>query len=486
MNRVAIIIALACTISPLAHADEPEPATATEPTTEPAKEPEPQTARGSSVDEPEANAPDASPAPAPAPPPGPDEPDAEAEKEEGGLGPISGDTFAYVRAPFERGDFQQVSASIWLRARPRLTDATSAGLELSLDRIETAVVGGPRFRAALREAYVSMRKHGWMLRVGQQIIPWGSSDAVNPTDVLTAHDYSFFVVETEKTRNGAMSMLLSKAWSHVEASVVATPRHPATVLLIPPSVLPQGVTIAEAAAYEPKLENTEVAAKLKFSGRKWDFAWMAFRGFNHTPELEVVSADDMGTVLRQTHHRIYVAGVDGSASLGKLVARIEAAFVRTENNDGKDPTIQPTYAFGVFGLERPLGDRVRVQAQAIARSYPRWTELDNVTGPDPATTGALQLVAAANALLLDYQNRDRPSGTLRIAYLSAEQRLAVEVFGAMNFRGRDYLVRPLIGWRPTDAVNLQVGAELYRGPETRPLGALHQFSGGFLQSSFTF
>ena len=278
------------------------------------------------------------------------------------------------------------------------------------------MVGGPRFRAALREAYVSMRKHGWMLRVGQQIIPWGSSDGVNPTDVLTAHDYSFFVVETEKTRSGAMSVLLSKAWPNIEASVVATPRHPTTVLLIPPGALPQYVTIAEAAPYEPKLENTEVAGKLKFSGPKWDFAWMGFRGFNHTPELEVVSADDMGAVVRQTHHRIYVAGIDGSASAGKLVARIEAAFVRTENYDGRDPTGQPTYLYGVFGLERPLGDRIRVQAQAIARSYPGWTGLDNVTGPDPATTGALQLVAAANALLLDYQNRYRPSGTLRIAY----------------------------------------------------------------------
>lgn len=463
VDRVPITLAFAGALTSLAYADDPAP---TDPTSEPEQT-------------------HAAPAPAPAAPPPPDEPAAE-EHEEGGLGPINGETFAYVRAPFERGDFQQVSASLWLRARPRLTDATSAGIELALDRIEAAPVGGPRFRAALREAYVSMRKHGWLLRVGQQIIPWGSSDVVNPTDVLTAHDHSVFVVEAEKTRTGGMSVSLSKAWSHVEATIVATPRHPATVQLIPPSILPPGVTIAEAAPYEPTLENTEVAAKLKFSEHNWDFSWMAFRGFNHTPEFEVVSADDMGAVVRPTHHRIYVAGVDGSVSVGKLVARIEGAFVRTENAGGTDPTIQPTHVFGVFGLERPLGDRVRVQAQAIVRSYPRWTALDRAAGPDPATTNAMHLVAAANALLLDYQGRQRSSGTVRIAYLSEEERFAIEVFGAMNIADRDYLVRPIIGWRPTEAVNLQLGAEVYRGPETRPLGALRQFSGAFLQTSFTF
>ena len=490
MTRAAITFVLACGLARHARADEPAPAKPEPPAASALEQPD--------ANEPDANEPDAAsavesapapeaePAPAPAPAPPPDEAAVEEEADEGGLGPINGDVFAYVRAPLERGDFQQVSASVWLRARPRITDAASAGIELALDRIEAAVVGEPRFRASVREAYVSLRKHGWMLRMGQQITPWGSSDVVNPTDFLTARDFTFFVVETEKTRIGAPSLLVSKAWSHVEATIVATPVFPATVLLVPPAALPPGLTVAEPAPFEPRLEDTEVATKLKFSGSKWDFALSGFSGFNHTPEFELVSADDMGAVVRQTHHRILAAGLDSSVSLGKLVVRLEAAFIRTENHDGIDPTIQPTHGFGVFGLERPLGARLRVQAQAIARAYPRWTAPDSVTGPDPATTGALQGVAAANALLLDYQDQYRPSATLRIAYQSAEEHFAFEVFGAVNYTGRDYLVRPLAGWRPNDAVAVQLGAEIYGGSESRPLGALRLFRGAFVQTSFAF
>ena len=124
-----------------------------------------------------------------------------------------------------------------------------------------------------------------------QTIPWGSSDVVNPTDFLTARDYSFYAVETEKTRTGAISVLVSHAWPHVETTVVATPVPPSTVLLLPPNALPMGITLAEPEAFDHKLENTEVAGKMKFSGRKWDLALVGFRGFNHTPRIGALRID---------------------------------------------------------------------------------------------------------------------------------------------------------------------------------------------------
>jgi len=401
-----------------------------------------------------------------------------------GLGTVNGETFAYVRAPVDHtGTFQQVSASLWLRARPQITDVASASVELTANSFGT---GDDRFRLGLREAYVSLRKHGWLLRMGQQIIPWGSSDVVNPTDFLTARDYTFFVTDIEKTRIGALSVLASHAWSRVEATVVATPIHPTSVLLVPASALPTGVTLAAAAPVETSVMNTEIAGKLKVSGRSWDAAVIGFRGFNHTPEYEVVSADMTGATLRQTHHPIVAGGIDGSASLGKVVVRFEAAYVSTPNPRGEDPAIQPSYVFGVLGVERPLGERLRVQAQAIVRAYPYWIAPEMVMGTDPARTAALRGVAAANALLLDYQDQVRPAATLRVAYHTEEDRFEAEIFAATNFIGADYLVRPLLGWRPSDEVMVQLGLEAYEGPLSRPLGALHSFSGVFSQLTLTF
>ena len=59
--------------------------------------------------------------------------------------------------------------------------------------META--GAERLRPRLREGYLYLRRPGLEVRAGQQIIPWGQADAVNPTDFLTAKDYTFFNIE---------------------------------------------------------------------------------------------------------------------------------------------------------------------------------------------------------------------------------------------------------------------------------------------------
>lgn len=464
------------------------------PAPEPVVEPAP-----ADPDEPDGDAPAADPAPeAPATEdpasedPATEDPATEDASEddsgegEGGLGPISGKTFAYVRAPIDGGPFQQVSASLWLSAKPRISDTASARLEVALDGVEASQTETARVRLNLREAFVALRRRGWLLRAGQQIVPWGSSDVVNPTDFMTARDYRLFVVDAEQSRKGALSVMVARASRRVEATLVVTPVFPRSSILVPANALPAGVALEPIAQSPAAVEDTEVAAKLKLSGEGWDLAVVGFRGWNHTPELELVGATETSVVLRPTHHRILAAGVDGSASAGKLVFRIEAAYVLTANRDGLDPTIQPSYAFGVVGVERPLGERVRLQAQGIARAYPSWTAPADATGPDPATTAARQGLAAANALLLDYQDQLRPSATLRIAYTSADERIEAEIFAAMNLVGNDYLIRPLIGWHPVEAVSIQVGYDGYGGPIDRPLGALYPFRGAFAQVSYTF
>lgn len=396
---------------------------------------------------------------------------------EGGIGPIGGKTFAYVRAPLDDDEFQQISASVWLNARPRFSDTASASFELAFDALEASLVNNDRLRINLREAYVSLRKRGWLLRAGQQILPWGASDVINPTDFLTARDFRFFVVDNEQSRKGALSLLLAHATPRFEVKLVATPRFVGSNVLVPSAALPAGVTIAEPATLPATMKDTEVAAKVKLSGRGWDIALVGFRGWNHTPELELVSATPTEVVMRHTHRKIIAGGIDGSASIGKLVFRAEGSYiVPLDNAEGEDISRLPPMAFAVVGVERSLGDRLRVQAQLIGRHYPYWRDPDDEMDP----------VAATNALFLDYQDQRRPSATLRIAYQSEEGRLEAEVFGAMNFIGTDFLVRPLLGWRPVEAVSLQVGVDVYGGPDDRPLGALNPFSGAFSQVSYTF
>jgi len=238
---------------------------------------EPDPAPGESVPPPAADAPP-EPTPAPAPAPADDTASGSRTEAAGGLGPISGKAFAYLRAPLDGDSFQQVSASLWLHARPELSEISYARFELALDAFDATIGGDRRLRASLREAYVALRTAGWLLRVGQQIIPWGSSDVINPTDFLTARDQTYFAADPEQARVGAVSVLVAKAWSAVEITAVATPRSPVSTLLIPASALPPGVTLAPAHAGEPRLADSDVGVKLKLSKRGEKLTVLNVRG----------------------------------------------------------------------------------------------------------------------------------------------------------------------------------------------------------------
>ena len=61
----------------------------------------------------------------------------------------------------------------------------------------------------------------------------------------------------------------------------------------------------------------------------------------------------------------------------------------------------------------------------------------------------------------------------------------------MNFAvdGRDrnnFLLRPMLTYRWTDALRFHVGAESFGGPRDTPLGALRPFSGAFLGGDYRF
>ena len=399
-----------------------------------------------------------------------------------GIGPLTGKLFSYGRVGALAGDVQQISASTWLQAQPKLGDTSSAKLALAFDLLETSLDGTRGLRIRLREAWVAYKKAGWLLRGGQQIIPWGSGDGVNPTDFLTARNFAVFSADTEDNREGATSVMVSKAFaSGLEFTVVATPIHPASTLLIPLGTLPAGTIVTPAATATPDIADTEVAGKIKRSGTGWDLAVVGFRGFQHLPELEPGATGGVALV----HHRLFGGGIDGSASVGRTTVRLEAAYVVTANPRGELPNIQPSYAAGVLGVERPFGERVRVQLQIAGRFHPNYRSPDTLPGGTPADDATKQ-VAIANALLHDYVDRFRGAATARFAYKSASEKLELELFGAIDVAIAGYFVRPRIGYHATDALTLDVGYEGYGGDRTRPLGARRDFSAGYAQATFVF
>ncbi len=421
-----------------------------------------------------------------------------AAEQPSGLGPLSGRMFAYLRVPWHgvvNSPVQQASTSLWIEARPTLGEHVYAKVTASADVIASSRLLGERLQARFREAYLGYVNSGWAFRVGEQIIPWGNADGINPTDFLTSRDYTLFATDTEVTRRGALSLFASWAPSGgdspFEFTAVCVPAFRSSRILIPPEIVPVGVIDDGLEHPEAALRNAEVAGRAAYRGRGWDVSLVGFTGWNHTPEYAFRSLDTTGIHVGRVHRRQSAIGGDGSATLGTWVFRIETAYVWTENPSGTNPERQPSHWDSVVGVERPFFDRLRIQAQFIMRYHPFFRGTDQIDLGDAIQTGVAKGIADVNALLLNYQNRSRPMASGRIAYATEDEKFETEIVGVLNFqdsRGSriDAVIRPVVAYRPTDSMKLSVGLEYYAGPGRAIFGALHSFSGAFAEASLFF
>jgi hypothetical protein len=423
---------------------------------------------------------------------------------------VSGRFFSNVYVPTQAAAGQTLSstsllqsiASLWLGVDAKIQETTSVHAILTGDALDASLAQNrgvqpttQPFRMGLREAYVQYQRGGVEVRAGRQIIPWGKSDAFNPTDYLTAKDLALLNPDDEVRRIGATSLLASwtpqagnSPWTF---SLVWTPVFPRTKLLVASSVLPENVTLTgRIETIDSNVQNSELALKSSYTGQGWDASVSVFRGWNHIPKFTLVGLSGTESApqisIGQAFHRVTALGGDVSTSWGDWVFRGETAYIWTENPDGTNPFIEPTHWDSVIGIERPLGSDFRVQGQLLVRIMPRFLPLDETPGA-PGVPAAVNIaIVKANALLLGYQDQTRPAITLRPSYSNETLGLEAELFLLHNFMGHDSLLRPKLTYRITDGFKATLGSDIYRGPSDRPLGALQSYNSVFAEAKYTF
>lgn len=403
--------------------------------------------------------------------------------------PIGGRVFADVYVPSRNpGDnaLRLSTTTFWLEADPKMGERSWARVVLEAKAEEAT----GQVTTSVREGFGAYAHQGWELRAGRQIIPWGKSDVLNPTDFLTAKDYTFLNPDDETRRIGATSFLVGftpgEGGSPLNLTAVWTPVGPQSELLIAPSSIPAGVTLATTQSPARTVINSEVALKAAYLGSGWDASMSAFRGFSHMPEFEVTALSLAGTTLTPVFRRVRALGADGSVNSGDWVLRLETSYSWLERGAAGIPASQPDHWDTVLGAERPLWDDFRLQLQLLYRLNPSHVPSDQATGSNALETQARRGVAASNALILGYQDRSRPGYSLRFSYAKENSGVEAELFSLGNFIGGDYLLRPKLSYLFTDSLRGTVGTDYYGGPDDRPLGSLKFYNSVFVEAKYTF
>jgi hypothetical protein len=383
---------------------------------------------------------------------------------------------------------EQSSVSAWLDLTADLAEKSGVRMITQLDAFARDInhpdTGSARVR--VREAYYYYLGEGIEFRAGQQIIPWGRSDGVNPTDYFTAKDMTLLNPDDEVRRLGAPGLNFSftprGGASPFTLQWVLQFTYPQMRMLIPDQSIPAGISFEKLAPAPDwfRSDSMETGLKLSYLGSAYDVSISAFRGRSHYAQY--VFDPGVGGI-RAVHPGETAVGGDASFTWDALVFRLETALHMPDNGTREDPNfglVQPWHWDSVLGVERPLGDEFRIQAQFLYRWHLFY----------PSATAFLPIQVAvgnANALILNYQDQGNPGGTLRLAWQKEGSNLSADVFMVGYFAGGEsFLLRPQVGYTPVTNLKFIGGADLYGGNEARPLGALRSRSHVFLEAKYVF
>jgi len=400
----------------------------------------------------------------------------------------------YSSATYASGILQS-SISAWLDFQNKFSKNTSiqivgegdAFLRSLSDTTESS------FSGKLREGFFAYQNDSFELRVGQQIIPWGKSDGVNPTDYFTAKDYTLLNPDDEVRRTGAPAAMLNftpeKGTSPLNFIGVFQAVYPQTKLLIPDQAIPSGIQFQKyPMAPTPFQQDTiEFGGKLAYLKNDFDLSVSAFRGVNHFSQyIYNIPTNQITPInIQQT-----AVGGDASFTAGSSVFRIETAYIIPDN--GKENTdlyglVQPTHWDTSLGIEHTFFDDIHTQVQVLYRYHIAYLDPSLYNAFNPLLTQIQRSVAHANGLLLNFQRQDNIGATFRIGYSNETSPWTADLFLIGYFaQGQDYLLRPQVSYKLVEGFKLLAGGEFYGGDESRPLGALKKNSSVFFEGKYVF
>lgn len=409
--------------------------------------------------------------------------------------PFSGRIYSDHYLYSNSGNLAQSSFSLWLDLDSKTTTGMGARFIGEADLLAKSVEHPSEFSAfaQMREAYVSYLSEGIDLKIGQQLIPWGKSDGINPTDYFTAKNYLILNPDDEAKRLGAPAINISFTPSQGSSAFtfqwVFQAYYPQTRLNIPDILIPKGIAFRA----EPKpptafhTDSMEYGAKLAYQKSSYDVSISAFHGYGAIPEFQFdrtlgrISSINIGE---------NAFGSDASVSIGDSIVRFESAFHFPENGGEHDPLfgfVEPPHWDSVLGFEKPILTDFRLQFQFLFRHHLYYQDSVMVSSGNPVVDQIMTGVARANAILLNYQNRSAAGTTLRISYLKENSKWTAGLLIIGYFTGnQDFLMRPELGFNPFENFKMLLGFDLYGGNPSGTLGSLQSKSDAFFEGKYLF
>ncbi len=319
-------------------------------------------------------------------------------------------------------------------------------------------------RIDLREAsYTLSPSERTDLKLGQQVLTWGTGDLLFLNDLFPKDWQSFFSGrDTEYLKAPVLAAKASYYGDAASIDLVWMPDYTSDRYIngeryswFSPQAgqnvaAPQGRIDAQEPANS--FANGEFAVRISGNIDSTEWALYGYRGFQKQPN----GLDNAGNAI---FSRLNVLGASVRGNLGAGLANAEVAWHMADDSDGSDPALPNSQFRFLLGYERELLPRLTLGLQ-----YYLEQTLD------------YQALEAASASPYNPEEF-RYLYTTRLNYRMWQDNLVWSLFAFYSPSDEDHYFRPLVSYRYSDNLSFAVGANIFEGAKA------HTFFGQFEDAS---
>ena len=345
----------------------------------------------------------------------------------------------------------------------------------------------------LKEVYAGYQSGKVDLYLGNQIVTWGRTDGFNPTNCITPRDYFFLTAEPD---DQTLPNFMLRVKYHLNPALylegIAIPYFRPSVYRYDLFDMGENAHFEEAVWPEKSFKNGAVAARLNAELSRIGFSLSYFNGYDPFYGFGIQNVDmtqfmDPQIAYQAAFFRKQALGADFALPLDAWIIRAEMAWKWTQGYDSLMYVPNPGLSY-VLGIERNFWD-ITVLAQYIGQYAHHFQEmqepiLENPLDPTILFTYIQDRIGYESTLfnrkIFQQQEATNHALFLSLSRGFAHETLRVELSAYFNITSEEYLVRPRLSWKITDALTTTLGAQIMGGPEQ----SLFDYSKSVLNGAF--
>ena len=324
----------------------------------------------------------------------------------------------------------------------------------------------------LREGYLDVRFPALDLRVGRQILTWGLGDLIFITDVFPKDRIALITgLPIEYVKKGSDAVSATAHWAGAALQLVLIPHFEADTVPEAGGRLSFNDPRAAIEARRtdepsPAAENVEAGLRIYGNVGGWDLSLSAYRGFFHTPAVEVEPGPRLRLFFPPLD--VYGATVQGAAWGGVL--SLEGAYYDSrDDRSGRNPIVENSSFRSLVGYQRDVVPDLTVSGQYHVQVMADHDEFLRTRRP-----GMPRRPLARHVL------------TVRLTQLLLHQTLKLGVYVQGSPNEGDFYVNPEVKYNVTDALSGALGVNLFSGPRPTEFGQFEGNSNLYLVVRYAF